>query len=100
MSLFSRYLLLTAWIVGLGLMIYLKGLPEVPGPNPDALTDVTLQPILALSWGLLKYMLSSASFSVILVATVKAMRMVVNFMLRPEDTLRSAILAVRKEEQA
>lgn len=99
MSLFSRHLLLVAWLFGLGLTLHLQGLPNPPAPNPDALTAVALQPVLALAWGLLKYMLSSAVFSIILVATVKIMRMVIHFILQPEDTTRGVVLALRQEEQ-
>lgn len=94
MSLFSRVVLIMATVIALGLLLAAKGLPAAPPPDPKAITDVVLQPVLAVIWGLVGYLGSAVFFGAIVTVAVKVVRMLVSFVVNPSETVEAVRAAL------
>lgn len=88
MSKFSRVLLIATALAAYIYLIYAKGVPHQDSPNPQAFLDVVLQPALAVVWGLLGYLVTSAFFAILVLVAVKLARLVVEFVIDPIETIR------------
>lgn len=83
MSQLSRIVLIAASLFGLIYMFYMKGLPVPPAPNPAAFMDVVLQPLLAVMWGLIGYLLNAVGFGILVTLAFKVVRVLVSFIANP-----------------
>ncbi|GHG21351.1 hypothetical protein GCM10017784_11030 [Deinococcus indicus] len=87
MSQFSKALLLIGWMLGFVLLLYYKGSPTIPAPNPQAIADVTFQPFLAVVWGIVRYLFDALWFSLLVVFAVKIVRVMIQAASHPEETI-------------
>lgn len=87
MSQFSQTLLLIGWIFGFILLLDYKGFPTIPAPNPQAIADVTFQPVLAVIWGIVRYLFDALWFSWLVVLAAKIIRVMVYAASHPEEMI-------------
>ncbi|CAM3265086.1 hypothetical protein DESA109040_05780 [Deinococcus saxicola] len=83
MSLISRIVLTSSAVIAFIYLVYAKGLPAPPPPDPEAVTDIVLQPMLAVAWGLLGYFISALIFGFLITLIVRLARILLDLFLSP-----------------